>query len=174
MNVTSTLFISLFLFCILCLLVGCTYIKIDDRVYEKDTTQFFKWILVKESLPDCSDGRTATATDILEINKLVQENITYEADVEDYWQSPLTTSLRGKGDCEDLAILKYAYLGAIGQYDNELVIVLKRNNGVAHAVLRVFTEDTTYILDNKILTEEQFNKLYQPVYAINTCGWRSF
>jgi len=44
----------------------------------------------------------------------------------DYWQSPIETLVRGKGDCEDFALAKYVSLRILGIPKNQLFIGIIR------------------------------------------------
>ena len=69
----------------------------------------------------------------------------------DYWQSPVETLARGKGDCEDFAIAKYVSLRMLGMKPEQLrVSVVTLPNVEPHAVLFVFAEGETdpWVMDN--------------------------
>ncbi len=56
----------------------------------------------------------------------------------DYWATP-PQSLRGRGDCEDYALLKYATLRDLGfpERDLRIIIVNDLRKGIGHAVVSV-------------------------------------
>ena len=69
----------------------------------------------------------------------------------DYWQSPVETLARGKGECEDFAIAQYVSLRMLGMRPEQLrVSVVTLPNVEPHAVLLVFPEEETegWVLDN--------------------------
>ncbi|WP_068310108.1 transglutaminase-like cysteine peptidase [Polycladidibacter hongkongensis] len=90
------------------------------------------------------------------VNQMVNRQLTYASDEEvwgqaDYWASPDETLAKGKGDCEDYAILKYWSLAALG-FDRgamQVVAVYDRSVEDYHAVLHVKLFGADYILDNR-------------------------
>lgn len=98
--------------------------------------------------------------------------------VNDYWEIP-SEFLSLSGDCEDYAIIKYYTLKKLGFDVNNLRIVILKDtvrNG-AHAVLAVYLNNKTYILDNlssAVLTDDVLTQ-YVPYYSINeTNKWIHF
>jgi predicted transglutaminase-like cysteine proteinase len=92
----------------------------------------------------------------------------------DYWATPVEFFRKG-GDCEDFAIAKYASLRALGFSTEQLriAIVQDKIKNIAHAILIVYTEDGTYVLDNqdKRLRHAAEVTRYQPVFSINATNW---
>jgi predicted transglutaminase-like cysteine proteinase len=89
------------------------------------------------------------------VNRWVNRNISYAEDRvlwsrRDYWATASETIALGKGDCEDLAILKYQILVALGVDPNNLYLTLARDlvRNADHAVLVVRQGGTYYLLDN--------------------------
>lgn len=112
------------------------------------------------------------------INSWVNRTIRYTEDANafgqsDYWASP-KVSLKGRGDCEDYVIAKYASLKALGFGDDRMriVIVTDTRKKIGHAVLSVRTADGVYILDNQNLRPVLHQQIsyYAPVYSINAAG----
>jgi len=112
------------------------------------------------------------------INSWVNRTIRYTEDANvfgqrDYWASP-KVSLKGRGDCEDYAIAKYASLKALGFGDNRMriVIVTDTRKKIGHAILSVRTSDGVYILDNQNVRPVLHQQIsyYAPVYSINASG----
>ena len=70
----------------------------------------------------------------------------------DYWQSPIETLVRGKGDCEDFAIAKYVSLRILGIPKDQLLIGIVRlpKFGELHAVLLYYPdgENDPWVMDN--------------------------
>lgn len=65
---------------------------------------------------------------------------------EDVW----TLTVNGRGDCEDLALLKRKRLMDMGLPSSALLITVVRTwNGEGHAVLSVVTDKGDYILDSR-------------------------
>jgi predicted transglutaminase-like cysteine proteinase len=124
------------------------------------------------------------------INDYVNQQIAFGPDLEvwgqpDYWASPLEVLARGRGDCEDYAIAKYAALVAAGTPSAHLRLayVLTAQavpgsaapaGGAAHMVLvyQVGGDDEPLILDNlrsEVLPASSRADL-QPVYSFDTEG----
>jgi predicted transglutaminase-like cysteine proteinase len=121
----------------------------------------------------------ATVPDLVDklqlINTAVNRTIGYQSDhilygVTDYWAKPSETLLRGKGDCEDFAILKMAALHEAGiPVDSMSIVVLRdRRRGFFHAVLAVSTTRGDFILDilNSRVRLDRSYPDYQPLYSI--------
>jgi predicted transglutaminase-like cysteine proteinase len=91
------------------------------------------------------------------VNQEVNSTITYQEDKEEHFQIPSETIKRGKGDCEDFAILKYSLLRKQGVPADRLKIILFKRVGGGlslgnqedHAVLAVKRDDDTIYLDNR-------------------------
>ncbi len=94
---------------------------------------------------------------------------------DDYYASPLQFLARS-GDCEDYAIFKYFILTTLGFDDSRLRIVLveRRRDRTAHAVLAVFLDQEIYILDNetdRVLPHAAI-RAYRPLFSFNAArGW---
>lgn len=94
--------------------------------------------------------------------------------VKEYWASPGEFMARF-GDCEDYAIAKFVALGMLGfpAKDLRVVAVKDLNLRIGHAVLAVFLDGKTYILDNQIsqVVEAHTIRHYEPVFSINRNFW---
>jgi predicted transglutaminase-like cysteine proteinase len=92
----------------------------------------------------------------------------------DYWATPVEFMERG-GDCEDYAIAKYTALRALGVPEDRLrvAIVHDMQKNVPHAVLVVYTDDGTVVLDNqnKGLVDGEKLQRYRPIFSINRQAW---
>ncbi|NQV46825.1 MAG: transglutaminase-like cysteine peptidase [Rhodospirillaceae bacterium] len=92
----------------------------------------------------------------------------------DYWASPGEFMARF-GDCEDYAIIKFLSLKALGFKEDQLRVVAVKdlNLKVGHAILVVFLNGKTYVLDNQIkqVVEAQTIRHYQPVFSISFKTW---
>ncbi len=117
-------------------------------------------------------------TQVVEVNRLMNK-AKYITDKtnwgkKDYWASPGQFMARF-GDCEDYAITKYLSLKRLGFKNEELRVVAVKdlNLKVGHAVLVVFLDGKTWLLDNQIkkIIETKKVKHYQPVFSINTTHW---
>ncbi|MFQ5467560.1 MAG: transglutaminase-like cysteine peptidase [Kiloniellaceae bacterium] len=94
---------------------------------------------------------------------------------QEYWATPSEFMARS-GDCEDYAIAKYFALRQLGwsKDDMRIVILMDRIRAIGHAVLAVYLDDRTLILDslsNLILPHDRY-KHYLPQYSMNeTTRW---
>ena len=94
--------------------------------------------------------------------------------IKDYWATPDEFMARF-GDCEDYAITKFMSLKRLG-FDAKamrVVAVKDMNLRVGHAILVVFLNDKSYILDNQIRIVVEARKIrhYKPVFSINETSW---
>ncbi len=92
----------------------------------------------------------------------------------DYWASPGEFMSRF-GDCEDYAIIKYLSLKKLGFKQGQLRVVAVKdlNLKIGHAILVVYLDGKTYVLDNQIkqVVEARTIRHYQPVFSINETNW---
>lgn len=92
----------------------------------------------------------------------------------DYWATPIEFFARG-GDCEDFAIAKYASLRALGFKAEQMriAIVQDKIKNIPHAILIVYTDEGTFVLDNqdkRTRTASDVNR-YKPIFSINSASW---
>lgn len=92
----------------------------------------------------------------------------------DYWATPIEFFARG-GDCEDFAIAKYASLRALGFRADQMriAIVQDKIKNIPHAILIVYTDEGTFVLDNqdkRTRTASDVNR-YKPIFSINSGAW---
>jgi predicted transglutaminase-like cysteine proteinase len=108
------------------------------------------------------------------INSTVNRGLAYSSDAavwgrSDYWARPEEILMRGRGDCEDYAILKYWLLRQAGVDDSQLqlVVVWHSYRKMFHAVLVVHDGDTRYVLDNlsPSVTADTAVRAYVPVMS---------
>lgn len=92
----------------------------------------------------------------------------------DYWQTPGEFFATG-GDCEDFAIAKFLSLKLLGipQSAMRIVVLNDLRLRTIHAVLSVYVDGETYILDNQIkkVVPMSMVSYYQPIYSINEQHW---
>ncbi len=92
----------------------------------------------------------------------------------DYWATPVEFFTRG-GDCEDFAIAKYTSLRALGVPDERMRIAIVKDTekNLPHAILIVYGDDSTYVLDNQIKTVRTTGSIghYKPIFSINRSAW---
>lgn len=142
------------------------------------------------------DGWQATMADarnlgeagkLKRVNDFVNGNIAFEDDrsvwdQSDYWATPLETLGKGRGDCEDFAIIKYVSLRRAGIANDKLRLIyvkatLKTPDGpiqVAHMVLAYYTTPGAepLLLDNlepRILPATKRADL-KPIFSFNSAG----
>ena len=92
----------------------------------------------------------------------------------DYWATPVEF-LKNGGDCEDYAIAKYSALRKLGVPEERMrvAIVHDTQKNIPHAVLVVYTNDGTVILDNQNpgLVNGDSPGRYRPIFSINRQAW---
>lgn len=116
------------------------------------------------------------------INRFFNQRIRWQSDqsvygVSDFWATPAETLGRGRGDCEDFTIAKYASLLHLGIPPEQLrltYVKLRRagGNDQAHMVLAWYAQPgaTPLILDNAnptILPASQRGDL-KPIFSFNS------
>lgn len=116
---------------------------------------------------------------IAEVNRSINLSIRAVSDlklygVRDLWATPLVTFTSNAGDCEDLAIAKYAALRELGYGENDLRLVIANDSDAneIHAVIAVRHEGRWLILDNKTLeikADTAFTRL-KPLFMIDSRG----
>lgn len=92
----------------------------------------------------------------------------------DYWATPVEFMTRG-GDCEDFAIAKYASLRALGFSADQMriAVVHDKVKKIHHAILVVYTEGGTFVLDNqnkKVAKADNVDR-YKPIFSLNSNSW---
>ena len=94
--------------------------------------------------------------------------------VRDYWATP-NQFFKKYGDCEDYAIAKYLSLRAIGWDPKKLriVVVQDMNLKVPHAILAVYIDGKTLLLDNQISIVVDASKIrhYRPIFSLSETKW---
>ncbi|MCU0651413.1 MAG: hypothetical protein MUC39_00505 [Candidatus Omnitrophica bacterium] len=68
-----------------------------------------------------------------ELSEWLPQNVQYELEMPDYWQSAEETLKRHKGDCDDFAILSSAILSEL-KIPNQVLIIKFRGISLSHAV----------------------------------------
>lgn len=109
------------------------------------------------------------------VNRAVNRAIKYVRDADlygtlDYWAAPKETLALGRGDCEDIAILKMALLKEAGVplSGMSLVVLRDTNRNIFHAVLSVSVGNRHFILDSledEVRLDTSFPG-YQPLYSL--------
>jgi predicted transglutaminase-like cysteine proteinase len=118
-----------------------------------------------------------------EVNRAVNLTIRPVTDLaqhgeEDRWSAPLTTLASGRGDCEDYAIVKYAALREAGVADEDLRLVIVRDQRTRgdHAVLTVRQDGRWLVLDNRHfnLVDASDVPNLVPLFALGADGVQTF
>lgn len=119
-----------------------------------------------------------TITQLKRIN-LYANKKTYILDIdnyglEDYWAIPRQFLERG-GDCEDYAITKLLSLRWLGHQElqSRIVVLQDTNLGIPHAVLAVYLDGDTLILDNQVneILSDKDIVHYVPIYSLDEKQW---
>ncbi|MDC7788863.1 transglutaminase-like cysteine peptidase [Rhodoplanes sp. TEM] len=130
------------------------------------------------ALVDAAAARTGVER-LDRLNRAVNETVRFVADLDqhgvaDRWSAPLATLATRQGDCEDIAILKYAVLRAAGtpEADLRLLVVRDRWVGDVHAVLSVRDGSRWYLLDNRWAEPRVDAALprFAPLFALGAAG----
>jgi len=124
--------------------------RAKERVGSKALRRLEKWQELINNHLDCPDWWKLTA-----VNSFFNGQITETPDREDsdYWQSPIETLVRGKGDCDDFAIAKYVSLRLLGIPTEQLWLgVVAHPYWGGHCVLFFYPshEHDPWVLDNLI------------------------
>ena len=116
------------------------------------------------------------AEQLKRVNDWVNRRLIYTEDrrirgQRDWWMSPRESLERGRGDCEDYAILKFLTLRMLGWTDVRLV-VLRTDQG-AHAVCVAEHGGKWLVLDNltTLIYEDRRRRKYRPSFSMNETGW---
>ena len=158
----------------------------SKEVGSPDITAFKKWTEVLEKLEQVSFKPSQLeqfyalpmSSKIEAVNEYVNQ-VNYIEDKNnfgktDYWATPTEFFTRG-GDCEDFAIAKYALLKKLGISEDKmrLAIVQDKIKNIPHAVLIVYSDNGTVVLDNQVKSAKQMASVtrYKPIYSINATGW---
>lgn len=107
------------------------------------------------------------------VNSMINQ-LGYRSDVSnfgqtDYWSTP-TEFIQLRGDCEDIAIFKFASLMALGIPNHDMRIVVgKLQNGRSHAFLSIRTGTSEQLLDNRtnFVTSAAGRMDFQPLHSMN-------
>jgi predicted transglutaminase-like cysteine proteinase len=113
------------------------------------------------------------------VNRFVNQRIRYTEDrdqygVADFWAGARRTLRAGKGDCEDIALVKLQLLAAEGVARHDMILTIARDlvRKADHAVLIVRTEAGWRMLDNA--TDEVLDAApshdYRPILSFGNHG----
>jgi predicted transglutaminase-like cysteine proteinase len=106
------------------------------------------------------------------VTDLAQHGVT------DHWSAPLATLATGRGDCEDYAIAKYVALREAGLAEEDLRLVIVRDQRTRgdHAVLTVRHDGHWLVLDNRHFNLVDANGVPSlvPLFALGADGVQTF
>lgn len=149
-----------------CLFVGQASAKSNSRFEAWDDAVFFA-VAMKQGIAAAERLREAHDLVLENLDKSVQDKLAianayansfaWVADavlwnLEDYWATPFETITTRGGDCEDLALVKYAILRMMGVPDKKLGLAYMRNAENQHHMVLLYMDspDTdVLILDNQ-------------------------
>ena len=169
-SVRNILIVSLFL------VLGCGSVVYASHVFKPWQDEVF--VAIGREYGPAAEKRFRALMDIILANhdKSVMEklkltndtlnNIPWIADPdiwkrEDYWATPFETLATFGGDCEDIAIAKYAMLVLLGIPDENLGFAYVVNRNQEKHMLLIYSENEespVYVLDNEVpevLTAEE-------------------
>jgi len=137
------------------------------------TPEMAEWHNKLESFKALSpEEQVASVNKLINQEKYIEDRDNYGQN--DYWATPFEFFAKG-GDCEDFAITKYASLKAIGFSEDQMRIAIVKDTykNLHHAILIVYLEGKTLILDNQDKRVEEATQVtrYQPIFSINSKHW---
>tara|TARA_Y100001001_G_C8001835_1_gene306561 strand:+ start:211 stop:1170 length:960 start_codon:yes stop_codon:yes gene_type:complete len=117
--------------------------------------------------------RIARVNDYVNGFRYIEDQYNYG--VSDYWATPSEFFRNRAGDCEDFALAKYEALSMLGIPKDQmrLAIVHDKIRDIPHAVLIVYLDEGSLVLDNQIKVAMDSSKInrYKPIYSINETAW---
>ncbi len=122
-----------------------------ERVGSKALKRLEKWQELINSNQSHSDWRKLKAVNDFFNHKIKEIQDQDAAKGYDYWQSPIETLVRGKGDCDDFTIAKYVSLRLLGIPAEQLRVgVVEHTKWGGHGVLFFYPvhEHDPWVLDN--------------------------
>jgi predicted transglutaminase-like cysteine proteinase len=161
-----------------------TKIQAENRVLARCRRGFWYPRAAREFLAIVDDGRMRNGrARIGVINREINLSIVPTSDlaqwgVADRWSPPLETFSTRRGDCEDYAIAKYVALSAAGVSQQDIRLVVVRNNALReqHAVVAVRLDGAWVILDNRWLALVRDREMWRatPLFELDDSGVRQF
>jgi predicted transglutaminase-like cysteine proteinase len=128
-----------------------------------------KWRGTRDHLDVNLENIALSLADIATFNADINKMIRYAVEPAGYdeWQIPAVTMAMHYGDCEDIAILKYATLLKSGVSEDDMRISLGRikSQGVDHAWLALWLDGGWHVLDSK------FDQMITPDYYVMHGNW---
>ena len=124
-------------------------------------------------------GRLAPTARLEAVNRYVNHRVSFVDDSiqygrSDVWAAASDTLARGRGDCEDYAIVKMQMLRRAGIADRDLYLSIVKDlvRRVDHAILVVRVSGHMYVLDNGTdqLLESESVSDYRPVLTFASTG----
>jgi predicted transglutaminase-like cysteine proteinase len=146
-----------------------------SRVSQAGSVRGLKRWLQRAGVSAAADRRSQIPL----VNSWVNAQIAYADDSalyqqNDFWASSRETLRRGKGDCEDYAILKMDLLAAMGIDRDKMILVVARDlvRNTDHAVLVVQLDSGSVVLDNATdsLLDGRLPNDYRPIMSFASNG----
>jgi predicted transglutaminase-like cysteine proteinase len=146
-----------------------------SRVSQAGSVRGLKRWLQRAGVSAAADRRSQIPL----VNSWVNAQIAYADDSalyqqSDFWASSRETLRRGKGDCEDYAILKMDLLAAMGIDRDKMILVVARDlvRNTDHAVLVVQLDSGSVVLDNATdsLLDGRLPNDYRPIMSFASNG----
>ena len=156
-------------------ILGSKRLAIGHTMFDRDWARVQNDRLSAVSSRRVLGGSPLTSKVALErVNAWVNHHITYVEDQQlygraDYWAGANRTLRLGKGDCEDIALVKLQLLAAAGISRQDMVLTIARDlvRGADHALLMVKLGERYVMLDDStdsILDATDAND-YRPVLS---------
>ena len=145
----------------------------DCNSQEFNRCHLTQWLNYLETLKG-QDTRTQLKNINLYANKKEYILDIDNYNLDDYWAIPKQFLKRG-GDCEDYAITKLLSLRWLGHSNlqSRIVILEDTNLGIPHAILAVYLDGDTLILDNQVdeILSDKSILHYIPIYSLDEKQW---
>lgn len=149
--------------------------KYDEQIKTSSalSSRVMIWKDVIDNLKHSSDlDKIVGVNNFINRFRYVNDSDNYKKS--DYWATPIEFISKG-GDCEDFAIAKYASLKALGFLPSQMRITIVQDTikQIPHAVLVIYLEGKTFVLDNQDKQVEETTHVtrYKPIFSINSSGW---
>lgn len=147
--------------------------RFEQQMASANTGKIAGWKNAVQGMRGKSQAQqVAAVNDYINRVSYVEDSSNYGKS--DYWATPIEFFDRG-GDCEDYAIAKYASLRALGFRADQLriAIVQDKIKNIAHALLIVYTDEGTFVLDNQDKRARMASDVnrYKPIFSINSANW---
>jgi predicted transglutaminase-like cysteine proteinase len=118
---------------------------VKENICSREAKEFARLMAIAEGESDHAR--------IGKINAEINASICRDTDlrvwhVEDFWASPLATIHAGRGDCDDIAILKLVVFRNIGIASSRMRLAVVKNHNEQHAVVLIFFDGGWFMLNS--------------------------